>query len=99
MKLTNSEKVWNKTLRAFFPALLMIICAFIGGIVNKAYADTTTEGTMRLFINETEVRVDWEDNDSVRALRELAAGDGLTIHIEEPTTGFQTAEIRLEPIT
>ncbi len=27
----------------------------------------------------------------------IVTGDGLTIHIEEPTTGFQTAEIRLEP--
>ena len=90
MKHTNSERIWNKKVRAayFIPALLLIICAFISGVSNTAYADTTTEETMRLFINETEVRVDWEDNDSVRALRELAAGDGLTIRMS-PYGGFE----------
>ena len=34
---------------------------------------------MKLFINETEVPVTWEQNDSVTALRALATGDGLTI--------------------
>ena len=83
MKHTNSERIWNKKVRAayFILALLLIICAFISGVSNTAYADTTTEETMRLFINETEVQVDWEDNDSVRALRELASGDGLTIRM------------------
>lgn len=34
---------------------------------------------MKLFINDTEVPVTWERNDSVSALRELAGGDGLKI--------------------
>ena len=37
------------------------------------------EQTMKLFIHETEVPVTWEDNPSVEALRELAAGEGLTV--------------------
>ena len=34
---------------------------------------------MKLFINDTEVPVTWEVNESVRALRELAGEDGLKI--------------------
>lgn len=34
---------------------------------------------MKLWINETEVPVTWEENDSVTALRELAGGEGLKI--------------------
>ena len=37
------------------------------------------EINMKLFINETEVPVTWEENDSVAALRALARGDGLTV--------------------
>ena len=35
---------------------------------------------MRMTINDTPVSVAWEDNDSVKALRELAAG-GLTVQM------------------
>ena len=34
---------------------------------------------MKLFINETEVPVTWEQNDAVAALRALADGDGLMV--------------------
>ena len=34
---------------------------------------------MKLFINETEVPVTWEQNDSVAALQAIAGGDGLTV--------------------
>ena len=39
----------------------------------------TEEITMKLFINETEVPVTWEQNDSVAALQAIAGGDGLTV--------------------
>ena len=37
------------------------------------------EINMKLFINETEVPVTWEQNESVAALRDLARGGGLTV--------------------
>ena len=43
---------------------------------SSAEEDKMTE--MILKINGEEVNVTWEDNDSVRALAELAAGSGLT---------------------
>lgn len=39
----------------------------------------TEESSMKLWINETEVPVTWEQNDSVAALQTLAQGDGLEI--------------------
>ena len=36
---------------------------------------------MRLYINDTEVSVAWEDNESVSALKELAASGPLTVQM------------------
>lgn len=38
-------------------------------------------GQMRLMIGETSVRVEWENNSSVEALRELASSGGLSIQM------------------
>ena len=43
--------------------------------------ESDEEENMKLLVNETKVPVTWEDNDSVRALEKLAAGEGLTIRM------------------
>lgn len=47
----------------------------------EAPAEETTEeeASLKLWIGEQEVEVLWEDNDSVRALEELAGAEGLTV--------------------
>ena len=40
---------------------------------------TTEESNMKLWINETEIPVTWEQNDAVAALQLLAQGEGLEI--------------------
>ena len=52
----------------------------------QAESDLITEGItevteMRLLIDGKEVSVEWEDNESVDALRELAASDGLGVNM------------------
>ena len=42
-------------------------------------ATVEEEASLKLWIGEQEVEVLWEDNDSVRALEELAGGEGLTV--------------------
>ncbi len=39
------------------------------------------EKTLRLTINDTEVRVEWEENESVEALMELACSEPLTVQM------------------
>lgn len=41
--------------------------------------EETTDMELKLKIGDTEVSVDWEDNESVKALRELAAKEPLTV--------------------
>ena len=43
--------------------------------------ETNVEKTLHLFINDTEVSVDWEENESVDALRALAAAEPLTVQM------------------
>ena len=45
----------------------------------RAGETTEEEASLKLWINEQEVEVLWEDNDSVRALEELAGAEGLTV--------------------
>ena len=66
------------TMKKMISRLLMLalLCAGIG------IAETNSEQeveTMKLWIGETAVQVAWEDNDAVRALRELVAEQPLTI--------------------
>ena len=39
------------------------------------------EKTLRLFLNDTEVTVDWEENESVEALRSLVSAEALTVQM------------------
>ena len=55
---------------------------------DDAVSDTNTDNgdmqemkTLKLKIDNTDVSVDWEDNESVAALRTLAAESALTIHM------------------
>ncbi len=43
--------------------------------------ETNVEKTLHLFINDTEVSVDWEENESVDALRALVADEPLTVQM------------------
>jgi hypothetical protein len=43
--------------------------------------ETTMEKSLRLLINETEVPVGWEENESVEALARLAAAEPLTVQM------------------
>ena len=43
--------------------------------------ETNVEKTLHLFINDTEVSVDWEKNESVDALRALVADEPLTVQM------------------
>ena len=38
---------------------------------------------MKLLIDDVEVNVEWEDNDSVNAIKELAKNGGLTINTHQ----------------
>lgn len=48
---------------------------------NQIPEDSTEVTEMRVLIDGTEVSVEWEDNESVDALRELAASDGLEVNM------------------
>lgn len=68
------------TMKKMISMLLMLalLCAGIG------MAETGNEQeaeAMKLWIGETAVQVAWEDNDAVRALRELVAEQPLTIEM------------------
>ena len=43
--------------------------------------ETEMEKTLRLFLNDTEVTVDWEENESVEALRSLVSAEPLTVQM------------------
>ena len=47
--------------------------------INEIRGDTNVENTLHLSVNDTEVSVAWEDNESVDALIELVASKPLTI--------------------
>ena len=43
--------------------------------------ETEMEKTLRLFLNDTEVTVDWEENESVEALRSLVSAEPLAVQM------------------
>jgi len=47
----------------------------------KEHNNTNMEKTLKLYINSTEVKVSWEDNESVKALKELVKDKDLTINM------------------
>ena len=76
-----------RRIAAAFAAALCLLLAACGAAAEPAETEmpvipqeTAEEETgMKLFVGKTEVPVTWEQNDSVAALRSLAAGDGLTV--------------------
>ena len=48
---------------------------------------------LKLLIDDVEVNVEWEDNDSVKAIKELAKNDGLTINTHQYGGFEQVGEI------
>ena len=66
------------------PADTAEITSLVNDIVTEAAAAQTTEredtGTMpELAVNGKKITVEWEDNESVKALAELAGKDGITV--------------------
>lgn len=52
-----------------------------------------TSDNLKLFIDDAEVNVEWEDNDSVKAIKELAKNGGLTITTHQYGGFEQVGEI------
>ena len=49
--------------------------------VNENGGEAAMQKTLRLYIDDTEVMVDWEENDSVAALRDLASATSLSVQM------------------
>ena len=81
-----SEKVLNRALCAFLAMIFAL--AVCGCGQHKNYTDSETSKSevtemtkvLKLYIGDKEVPVTWQDNQSVQALKELAAG-GLTVQM------------------
>ena len=52
-----------------------------------------SDDNLKLFIDDTEVTVEWEDNDSVKAIKELANDGGLAINTHQYGGFEQVGEI------
>lgn len=52
-----------------------------------------SDDNLKLFIDDTEVTVEWEDNDSVKAIKELANDGGLVINTHQYGGFEQVGEI------
>ena len=52
-----------------------------GDSIESVQSEEEGESEMKLLIGDTEVSVRWEDNESVAALRELAAAEALTVSL------------------
>ena len=61
--------------------------------VNNMNDINKTNGNLKLLIDDVEVNVEWEDNDSVNAIKELAKNGGLTINTHQYGGFEQVGEI------
>ena len=61
--------------------------------VNSMNDINKTNGNLKLLIDDVEVNVEWEDNDSVKAIKELAKNGGLTINTHQYGGFEQVGEI------
>ena len=77
MKRMNSAGGWRKGMRLL--VCLAAAVAMLAAGIAAAEEENGVEGKLTLSIDGTPVRVDWEDNESVAALRELAARNPLVI--------------------
>ena len=77
-------------MKRILKALAVLLCLLLAGCGTAETPEPSAapiipeetgleEINMKLFINETEVPVTWEQNESVAALQALAGGDGLTV--------------------
>ena len=62
-------------------------------ISNEVNDINKTNGNLKLLIDDVEVSVEWEDNDSVNAIKELAKNGGLTINTHQYGGFEQVGEI------
>lgn len=62
-------------------AMLLTLALLCAGIGMAETSDEQEAEAMKLWIGENAVEVTWEDNDAVRALRELVAEQPLTIEM------------------
>ncbi len=74
------------TLLLLFPALLLALAACSGGETQKETSvndkeENVMDGTLKMTIADTDVSVEWEDNESVQALRELAQDGPITVQM------------------
>ena len=56
-------------------------------------ANDLNNDNLKLLIDDIEVNVEWEDNDSVKAIKELAKNGGLTINTHQYGGFEQVGEI------
>ncbi len=71
-----------KKINACIAALCLVICLFLAGCVKVGEAESERNETMlRMRIGDTEVTVEWEENESVEALKALCQGWPLTIQM------------------
>ena len=61
--------------------------------VNSMNEKNKTNDNLKLLIDDVEVNVEWEDNDSVNAIKELAKNGGLTINTHQYGGFEQVGEI------
>lgn len=57
------------------------------------YDTNQLDDNLKLLIDDIEVTVEWEDNDSVRAIKEIAKNNGLTINTHQYGNFEQVGEI------
>ena len=74
------------TILLLLPALLLAIASCSGGEAQEETSTTDKEeiqvvGTLKMRINDTDVSVEWEENESVEALKELAKDSPLSVQM------------------
>ena len=52
-----------------------------------------TSDNLKLFIDDIEVTVEWEDNESVKAIKQIAKNDGITINTHQYGNFEQVGDI------
>ena len=72
------------TILLFLPVLLLALAACSGGEIQEEASSTDKEeiqvaGTLKMKIADMDVLVEWENNESVEALKELAKDRSFTI--------------------
>ena len=74
------------TILLLLPALLIVLASCSSGDAKEETSTTDKEeiqvvGTLKMRINDTDVSVEWEENESVEALKELAKDSPLSVQM------------------